>query len=199
MTKQDFIAELRARLSGLPRRDIEERIDFYIEMIDDRMEDGQTEEEAVAGIGTLDEISSQIISDIPFLKIAKEKVKSKRRLRVWEVVLLALGSPIWLSLGIAAVAVILSVYVVLWSAIISLWAIFASLVACALGGTVAGVLFAVMGNALPGIATVGAGIFCTGASIFFFFCCKVATKGIIRLTGIIALSIKKCFIRKEGA
>ena len=39
MNKQEFLAELRKRLSGLPQADIEERIVFYSEMIDDRTEE----------------------------------------------------------------------------------------------------------------------------------------------------------------
>ena len=48
MNKDLFMNELMARLSGLPQADIEERLAFYSEMIDDRIEDGMTEEEAAA-------------------------------------------------------------------------------------------------------------------------------------------------------
>ena len=48
MNKQEFLDELRKGLCGLPSEDIEERINFYSEMIDDRMEEGLTEEESVA-------------------------------------------------------------------------------------------------------------------------------------------------------
>ena len=47
MNKQEFLSLLRRELSGLPQGDIEERVGFYAEMIDDRMEEGLTEEEAV--------------------------------------------------------------------------------------------------------------------------------------------------------
>lgn len=40
MSKQEFLAELRKALSGLPQGDIEDRLTFYSEMIDDRMEEG---------------------------------------------------------------------------------------------------------------------------------------------------------------
>ena len=73
MTKVNFLFELRDKLSGLPTEDIEERLNFYSEMIEDRMEEGLSEEDAVAAIGTTDEIAKQIISEIPFTKIAKEK------------------------------------------------------------------------------------------------------------------------------
>ena len=58
MDKAQFLDELKKRLAGLPQSDLEERLQFYGEMIDDRVEDGLTEAEAVAGIGSVDEIVS---------------------------------------------------------------------------------------------------------------------------------------------
>ena len=57
---------------SLPQGDVEERLTFYSEMIDDRMEEGISEEEAVCEIGSVDEIVSQIIADIPFTKLVRE-------------------------------------------------------------------------------------------------------------------------------
>lgn len=199
MNKQEFLDKLMARLQGLPKQEVEDRISFYIEMIDDRTEDGLTEEEAVSQLGSVDEIAAQIIADIPLTKIAKEKIKPKRRLRAWEITLLVLGSPIWLSLAVAAVAVIISLYAVLWSMVISLWAVFASIIACAPFGVIAGVIFICIGNVHTGVAMIGAGLVCAGLSIFMFFGCKATTKGILRLTKKIALGIKKCFVSKEAA
>ena len=199
MNKQEFLAQLRKGLSGLPKDDINERLMFYSEMIDDRMEDGIPEETAVREIGAIDELASQIIADIPLGKLLKEKITPKKKQKVWEIVLIVLGSPIWLSLGIAAFAVVFSIYVVLWSAIIVLWAVFSSFVACGLAGIATGVYFAAGGNGLTGIATIGAGIVCTGLSVFVFFGCKAATKGILSLTKKLAIWIKNCFIKKEEA
>ena len=197
MNKQDFIASLRTSLSGLPKQDVEDRLNFYSEMIDDRIEEGLTEQEAVLAIGSVTTVSSQIIADIPLSKIAKEKIKPKRGLRAWEILLLALGSPIWLSLLIAAFAVVFSLYVSVWSVIISLWAVFASLVAFVAGGIIAGIIFIVVGNVLTGVCMIGTALVCAGLSIFSFFGCKAATKGLLWLTKKLALGIKKCFVKKE--
>ena len=199
MRKQEFLAQLRKGLSGLPQEDIEERLTFYSEMIDDRMEEGLSEEDAVRQIGNVEEIISQSIADIPLAKLVRQKIKPRRTLRMWEIILLILGSPIWLSLMIAALAVVLSVYVVIWSAIISLWAIEGSLIGCAFGGVAGGVILACQGNCLAGIAIIGAGLFFAGLSIFLFFGCKEATKGILLLTKKLALGVKNRFIKKEEA
>ena len=196
MNKQDFLARLRQGLAGLPKDEIAERLAFYSEMIDDRMEEGLSEEQAVEEIGDVEEIISQIIGDVPLTQLVKERIKPKRTLKAWESVLLALGSPIWFSLLIAAVAVVFSFYVALWSVIISLWSIFASMVACAFGIIVLGIGYVLVSKMLIGLGLLGAGIACVGLSIFLFFGCKASTKGLLILTGKIALSIKKCFVRK---
>ena len=195
MCKQEFLTQLRKGLSGLPQRDIEERLSFYSEMIDDRMEEGLSEEEAVLAVGSVEEIVSQIIGDIPLAKLAKERVKGNRRLKSWEIVLLVLGSPLWLSLGIAAFAVIFSVYVSLWSVIISLWAVFVSFVGCFVGGLIAGIVVACTGNVLPGIAVLAAGLLCAGLSIFAFYGCSAVTRGFSLLTRKTAVWIKNCFVK----
>lgn len=199
MSKQEFLAQLRKGLAGLPQDDIEERLTFYNEMIEDRIEEGLSEEEAVSAVGSVDEIVAQAVANTPFTKIAKERIKSKRRLNAGEIVLLALGSPIWLSLGIAAFAVILSLYISLWAVIISLWAVFASLAACSIGGVLACVIFTVGSNGASGVAMLTAGIVCAGLSIFMFYGCKAATDGTLILTKKMAIWIKNCFIKKEVA
>ena len=45
MNKKEFINELESRLTNLPKKEIDDYIDFYSEAIDDRIEDGKTEDE----------------------------------------------------------------------------------------------------------------------------------------------------------
>ena len=199
MDKQTFIAELRARLSGLPQQELEDRLSFYCEMIDDRIEDGNSEEDAISNIGSVETIAAEIISDISLSKIAKERIKPKRRLRAAEIVLIAVGSPIWISLSAAAFAVILSLYATLWSLVVSIWAVFASFAACAPAAAVAGVTLAINGNTPGGIAMIGMGLILAGLAIFSFFGCRAATVGCARLTKNIILGIKKLFMGKGAA
>ena len=86
MNKQEFLTDLRNALSGLPRREIEERVTFYSEMIDDRMEEGMSEEEAVAGTGTVEEVRTQIVADIPLQKLVMERIHAEQQRRhLWPV------------------------------------------------------------------------------------------------------------------
>lgn len=197
MNKQDFLDRLRRGLCGLPPCDVEERVTFYDEMIDDRMEEGLSEAEAVAAVGPIEEIVQQAVADTPLTKIATERIKPKRQLKAWEIVLLVLGSPLWLSLLIAAAAVVLSLYVVLWAVIVSLWAVFGALAGTAAGGVLAGVAFLCGGNPLSGVAVIAAGAVCGGLAIFTFCGCKAATRGVATLTGRLAVWIKNRLIKKE--
>ena len=199
MTKNEFLSELCRALGSVPENDLFERVNFYSEMIDDRIEEGMTEEEAVAAMGSVEEIASGIIADVPLGKLVREKIKPRRSLAAWEILLLILGSPLWISLLAAAVAILVSLYAVLWSVVVCLWATEASLIGSALGGLVGGIVIAVVGNMLSGAALIGAALVCAGLSIFLLFGCLSATKGIARLSRAIVIRIKKMFVKKEGA
>lgn len=197
MTKLEFLAALRERLSDLPREDREEKLNFYAEMIADRMEEGLSEEEAVLAVGSPDEIVASLVVE-PFRpENKKKKVAVKRRLRAGEITLLAVGSPVWVSLLIAAFAVVISLYASLWAVVISLWACFGALVGGAFGGVFAGIVFALTGNGFSGIALIGGAAVCAGLSILAFFGCRAVGKGAIWLTKKMVHNIKHTLTKKE--
>ena len=63
MTKQLFLNELSAALHTLPRDERYRTLSYYDELIDDRMEDGQSEEEAVSSLGDPAKIAREILGD----------------------------------------------------------------------------------------------------------------------------------------
>lgn len=199
MNKEAFLAQLRKELSALPQEDVEERVAFYSEMIDDRIEEGLSEEEAVSAVGSVDEIAAQIVADVPFTKLVKDKIRPKKKLQAWGILLLVLGSPVWISVLIAAFAVVFSLYVSLWAVVISLWAVFGSFIGYAFGGVVAGIGFILGGYRLSGIAIIGAGLICAGLCIFLFYGSEAATKGTVLLAKRFVVWLKNCFTRKEKA
>ena len=194
MRKNEFLAALRARLSALPVAEREERIGFYSEMIDDRIEEGLSEEAAVDGVGSVENIADQILSEVP---PARVEVKEKRKLGAGVIVLLALGSPIWLSLAVAAFAVLIAFYAVLWSLVAVVWSVFAALVAAGFGGIIGGITVAIVSNAFAGLALIAAALFCAGLAIFLFFGCLSATVGSAILTKKTFIGIKNLIVRKE--
>lgn len=193
MTKFEFLADLYNGLSALPEQDIEEQLNYYSEIIDDRIEDGLSEEEAIAQIGKPEQIITQILADMPISKL----IKTKRRLSAGEITLLAIGSPLWFPLLIAASAVIFALYISLWAVIVSLWAVFSSCAASGFGALIAGSIFLFNGSGASGLFTIGAGFICLGLSVFLFLGCKAITKATVVLTKKIILRVKKSLARKE--
>lgn len=164
MTKNEFLKTLEKRFRDLPPEERQERIAFYKEMIDDRMEEGLSEAEAVAAVEPMDEREDLEDGDIP------SATKQGKTWKVWQILCLVLGSPVWLSLLIAAVAV-------LFSLIVSVWAIFVALIGTCIGSMVSGIAYAAGGHGLSGTAMIAAGLICGGLSIFALYGCKAITKG----------------------
>ena len=199
MNKNEFLNELRARLSGLPQEDIDERISFYSEMIDDRMEeDGITEADAVNSIGPVDTIVKQIMSEIPLSKIVSQKVKPKSGLKTWQIVLIVLGAPLWLPLLIALAATVLSIYVSIWSVVVSFYVTDIALVITAVAGIVGTIILFATGKVAAAFFIFGSALICTGLAILLFIGCYWLTVGVIALTKLIIFGIKRAFVGKES-
>ena len=198
MTKAEFLSELQRKLAGLPPEELRERLSFYNEMITDRMEDGMPEAEAVAEIGPVEDVVNQIMSEIPLSILVRQRVRPRRALKAWEIVLLVLGSPVWLPLLIAAFAVALSLYVVVWALVVCLWAAVISLAAGALWCLVEVFRYQHSGNPGGALFAGGAALICAGLTIALFIGGKYAAKGAVLLAKRIVLGIKSRIAGKEA-
>lgn len=198
MDKKEFLVALEARLAGLPEADRQSSLDFYAEMLDDLMEGGMTEQEAVASLGSVDAIAQEILMDTPLPKLIKAKMKPKHRMRAWEIVLIAVGSPVWLPILIALFAVVLAVYVTLWAVVLSLYAADLAFAISAPAGIVAAILLFVQGEAAGGLLFFGAGLVLAGLTVLWLLLCNLTAKGVWQLGKLTLRGIKACFIRKEG-
>jgi len=194
MNKTEFLQCLGEKLTALPPNEIEKTQGFYSEMIDDRMEDGMNEDDAVAAIGDIDAIVNESLLDLPLATLMKAKIRPATKLKSWEIVLIVLGFPLWFPLLGAFFAVILAVYASVWAVIISLYAAVAGLVIGGIGG-VFGVFFA---QSFPsGLFMLGCGLFFTGTGILAFFGVKKLSIWLVKLTGLFLRWIKSLFIKRE--
>ena len=176
MDKQTFLRLLQQQLSALSPQELQKHIEYYSEMIDDRIEDGLSEQEAVAAMGDPSQIAQQILSE------AQLPPKQSPALPVWAIVLLVVGSPIWVSLLIAAFSVVISLYVSMWAVLISLYTIPISLGAASIGCMVVGFVRSFTDNLPLGIASIGAALLCAGLCMFSFWLCNQVARGILWLT-----------------
>ena len=202
MNKTEFIAALRQRLAYLPPEEVNGPVGFYAECIDERLEDGMTEAEAVAALGSVEEVARNIEADLPLSTLVKQRVKEKKErsggTRALWIVLAIVGFPVWLPLLIAGLAVLFSVYVVIWAVIVSLWAVELALAAAAVGAAGLGAVKLFRGEGPQGLMLLGGGLALAGLALFFFFVCKAASKGAVVLTKKIALWFKSLFIKPTG-
>lgn len=199
MNKKQFLAALESGLAGLPPCDIEKSLDYYNELIDDHIEDGMSEEQAVEDMGSLDFIIAQILSETPVQRLIKEKIRPARKMRTWEIVLLILGSPVWIPLLLAAVMVILALYMVIWSLVLVMYAVVIAFAAGGLGGIFGSIVNLLTGNPVQALMMLSAGLVCVGLTIFCFIAFNHATLGIIKASKSILIWVKSLFLRKGDA
>ena len=139
MTRDEFLGRLGELLACLPAEQVEETKAFYAEAIADRMEDGMSEEEAVAAMGTPGEVAEATLDDLPAVPRVIARTRRRSTALLW--VLAIVGSPVWVPLLAAFAAVAVTVYICIWVLALCVW-----IVAVALGGVgVVGLLLAVSG------------------------------------------------------
>ncbi len=65
MSKEQFLRTLHSLLKDLPEDELERIIAYYREMIEDKVENGQTEQQAVAGLGDIRILAQKILAENP--------------------------------------------------------------------------------------------------------------------------------------
>ena len=198
MTKGEFLNILRRGLSQLPPEEVEKRLAYYEELLNDMTEDGMTEQEATAKLGDPAALAREILQEQPMAKLVKSRVKPRNGWTAAAIVAVVLGSPIWLPLLLTVAIVAISVYVVIGALVVSLFAV---VLGIAVGGValVFGAFFAAgLGFPMALLAFAG-GLLGLGLSIVCFFGVIAAAKGLFWLTRAIFCGMKSLFIRKEAA
>ena len=199
MSRDAFIGELRHRMAGLPQQTVERTVEYYSELIADSVEDGMSEEEAVARLGSLEEIVANVVKDTPLSQIVQTRVQEKKAKGVsgWVIALLILGAPVWLPLLIAALVVLFALFIALWAVVIALWAVVAAVILAALAAMVGGVIELVRMHLAQGLVLLGGGLMCMGLCALAFLLMKLITVGTVKLCKWIWTGIKSLFVGKR--
>ena len=193
MNKQEYLARLDALLACLPKDARTESLTFYAEMIDDRIEEGMTEEDAVAALGSPGMAAEAILDDLPAVPRAVVKTRRKSRTLMWTLIIL--GSVVWVPLLIAFALVAVSVYACIWILIACLWIVAVALmVALPIGGLVA-FWGAMAGNIPFALAEAGAGLFGAGLGLAMIYVSLGATKRLARLSKTWARKMASPFVK----
>ena len=200
MSRDAFIGELRHRMAGLPQETVERTVDYYGELIADSMEDGLTEEEAVARLGSLEEIVASVVKDTPLAQIVQTRVQEgkKKGISGWVIPLLVLGAPVWLPVLIAVLAVLFALFIALWAVVIALWAVVAAVILTGLVALVAGVVELCRLHLPQGLVLLGGGLVCLGLCALLFLLMKLITVGTVKLCKWLWVGIKSLFVGKKS-
>lgn len=165
MNKKKFLSDLEQALVALPRKDRKKTLDFYRELIDDKLEEGLTETDILGELGTPEDISTQVLSELP-----------QREGTSWGVILLlVLGFPLWFPLLITAAVLLLTVLIVVF-------AVELVLAACGIADVLGGLVLLVLWKPYAALALIGPGLVCLGLAIPLWFLCVLTTKAFWRLT-----------------
>ncbi|HIY82410.1 DUF1700 domain-containing protein [Rubneribacter sp.] len=198
-SKQAYLEALRRELASLPAAEADKSVAFIEEMIDDRMEDGATEAEAVAALGSPAEVARSIAAELPPIPGAVAKLKTGSRAANW--VLAVVLSPLWVPLAAAAALTAASVYLTIWALALSVWLLAIGLL---LGGPLGLGTLAycwIIGMPVVGLWQLGGGLLCFGLGVFCLFGAMRASAWLVRASHRYAAMVKSLFVRtpKTGA
>ncbi len=195
MNKQDFLKVLASRIQILPAAEQVKSLEYYEEMIQDGMEAGKSEEEAVEALGSIEDITQEILINAPIASLVKSRTFAKKRSK-GEIALLILGAPLWLPLLLSAAAIVLSVYLLVWTLAAVLFAIVLSFGASALI-TMAGAVFNLThGRMLQAVFLIGASSLLVGLAFLTFVLSRIFALWLVRITIRCMRKIKASMIRK---
>ncbi len=197
MKREEYLDRIRALLQNLPPEDLERSLAFYAESIADRMEDGMSEEEAVASMESPEEAANAILLEQPLPTLVKVRVKERRQLSALEILLLVLGFPLWLPLLLTALVLVFTFILLAWVLVLV-----PASVCLALGGSAIAVLFAGVLSltkiALPALlAAPGAALVLAGLAILAGFVVLGTLRLALIVTRALVRGLKSLLIRKE--
>lgn len=195
MNKQEYLAQLRAALACLPEGEIEESVAFYTEMIDDRVADGLTEEEATAQLDDPKAAARAIIADLPVVPRTVVRTKQRNRALYWTLVIL--GFPLWFPLLAAAALVAFTGVLVIWLLVAGLWMLAAGLL---FGGPL-GIVVCLWGLAngqVPyGVVELGSGLVCFGLGLFCLHGALAASRALAQVSRQWIAKMKAPFVKEK--
>lgn len=201
MNKAEFLNELKKQISEYPIEETQKSMEYYAEMIDDRVEDGMTESEAVASLGTVDSIANQIKCELPITTLVKQRAKKQskgKKMPVWAIILLILGFPLWGGIVLFILGMVITFYSLIWTMDVILWSVVLTFGAGALTGIIGFFVSLFRLSFGSAVFYLGSGMLCGGLGIFIFIGTLLITKGIILGTKQCFLWIKQAIVGKEN-
>lgn len=195
MNKREYLDRLEDLLACLSKEQRAESLAFYEEMIDDRIEEGMTEEEAVAALDAPGVAAEAILDELPAVPRAVAKTRRKSRVLLWAAVIV--GSPIWLSLLVAFVIVAVTVYACIWILAACIWVVAAALVVAFPFSLLLAFWGVCAGNVPYALAQAGMGLVGLAFGALCFKGAWVASKQLVRLSRLWLAKVASPFVKRR--
>lgn len=197
MNKEEFLTTLRAELEKKSVSNIDNMIEYYDEMICDRVEDGMSEEDAINSMGSIATIVNEAVLDKTIPTLMKEKVsKSHKEAKanghsvLW-VILAIVGFPIWLPLVITFAVVIFVLFLTLWILVLTCFIV---LISFALGA-VACLAFPFFAFSMPSfLLSFGAALVLGGLAVLLWKPICALAKALVGLIKDFLRAVKRLFV-----
>lgn len=186
MTRQEYLDELRAALAELPADEAARACAFYEEMIDDRIEAGLDEQDAVAQMEPPAEAAARILDELPTVPRAIAQAQAARRTgcgraALWAAVIV--GSPLWVSVLVAALAFVLCGVIMLCIPFVMTWTLAVAFLLCTPVAIFAAGCAAFAGSGTVALVDLGIGLGMGGVGLLGLIAALFVTRFFVSLLG----------------
>ena|GEM_PF-216938 len=164
MTRSEFLWSLNNALAGLPQSEVQRVTEYYDELFNEALEEGKTEEEICAGLGSPDDIAGRVRAELAFIR-AEQKPTPKSMNAVLWVLIGILALPVGLPLGVGALSILFGMFATVFALVFALGAVVFAFGVVGLALIVAGIAVIAGGGLWFGIALIGAAFFIIGLSM----------------------------------
>lgn len=191
MTRNEFLLRLDACLVSMGDQDRKAMVRFYAEQLDDRIDDGMTEEEAVASLEAPEEIAANLnqLNEEHLAAQAEatpaiiQKVnKTPGWAKALLIIALVLTSIIWIPVLAAIIVTLLSIYLLLWAIAATGFIIGLALMLLGVVSVVISVTLVIHGAPFNALAHLGIALIFMSSAIIMGLATYYYSYGIVLLT-----------------
>lgn len=168
MTKQEFLDELKYQLSGLASFDSRHLLKHYEQRIDENIESGMSEEEAVSSLGTVMQVANRAILKCSLKNIKEHRKNHRKHRSVGQWFIFILTSPLWISVQLAIALLVAAVFLLVWLLVAFAFCLTAAMALGSLIGTFISILTFVNASRTVAVGFEGACIIAFGLSVLLF-------------------------------
>jgi len=188
MNKYQFLSAVREGLDGMSSREIDESLAYYREMIEDRVEEGLSEEDAVKALGPVEKVIADIKNGTdgsesrekvtPVLNSEAEKEENGECTIIDAAK--TIGRVFWIITEVFA-----------WIVLVSVMITGISVGVAAVGSLLGGIVYIFTDGFAGGMLLIGGGIACAGIGIITVAGIAAAMRGMNKLSGLIMGFLRK--------